>query len=128
MSYNTTMLDHLTVQNTGVPIYVQLRDQILALIGRGLLKPGTQLPTMREVAVALKIDLNTVQRAYAELEREGVLTLMRGRGTYVVENPPPVSRKTGAEALAAKVLAQGKAAGIAPDDLIQALKALKGRA
>ena len=57
------MLDSLTVQNNGVPIYVQLRDQILGLIGRGALRPGSQLPTMRQVAVALKIDLNTVQRA-----------------------------------------------------------------
>ena len=72
------MLDGLSVQNNGVPIYVQLREQILALIGRGVLKPGAQLPTMRQVAVALKIDLNTVQRAYAELERDGVLTKQRG--------------------------------------------------
>ena len=78
------MLDHLTVQNTGVPIYVQLRDQILALIGRGMLKPGSQIPTMRQVAVALRIDLNTVQRAYAELEREGALTKIRGVGTFAV--------------------------------------------
>src|SRR3569833_4624413 len=83
------MLGHLTVQNTGVPIYVQLRDQILALIGRGVLKPGSQLPTMRQVAVALKIDLNTVQRAYAELERDGALTKIRGGGTIVKDAPPP---------------------------------------
>ena len=75
------MLDQLAVQNNGVPIYVQLREQILALIGRGLLKPGSQLPTMRQVAVHLKIDLNTVQRAYAELERDGVLSKMRGVGS-----------------------------------------------
>ena len=75
-------LDGSVVQNNGIPIYVQLREQILALIGRGTLKPGSQLPTMREVAVALKIDLNTVQRAYAELERDGVLAKLRGVGTY----------------------------------------------
>ena len=56
------------------------------LIGRGVLKPGSQLPTMRQVAVALKIDLNTVQRAYAELERDGVLTKLRGVGTFVTES------------------------------------------
>src|SRR3569832_236430 len=83
------MLESLSVQNNGIPIYVQLREQILALIGRGALKPGAQVPTMRQVAVALKIDLNTVQRAYAELERDGVLSKQRGVGTFVTEAPPP---------------------------------------
>ena len=77
------MLDGLTILGNGVPIYVQLREQILAMVGRGVLKPGAQIPTMRQVAVALKIDLNTVQRAYAELERDGVLTKLRGSGTFV---------------------------------------------
>ncbi|HEX4270939.1 MAG TPA: GntR family transcriptional regulator, partial [Rhizomicrobium sp.] len=83
------MIEDLVLQNNGVPIYVQLREQILSAIGRGALKSGTQLPTMRQVAVALKIDLNTVQRAYAELERDGVLAKMRGVGTFVTETQPP---------------------------------------
>ena len=119
------MLDGLTLQDNGIPIYVQLRDQFSALVGRGALAPGQRLPTMREVAVALKIDLNTVQRAYAELEREGILTLVRGRGTFVAETPPARDHKPAAEALAAKVAAQAKAQGVSPDDLIRALKALK---
>src|SRR4051812_28249374 len=97
-----TMLDGLTLQDNGIPIYVQLRDQLSALVGRGALSPGERLPTMRQVAVALRIDLNTVQRAYAELEREGILTLVRGRGTFVAETPPATSRKADAGALAAK--------------------------
>ena len=83
------MLEILSVQDNGVPIYVQLREQILALIGRGVLKSGAQVPTMRQVAVALRIDLNTVQRAYAELERDGVLSKQRGVGTFVTDAPPP---------------------------------------
>ena len=122
------MLNHLLLQDNGVPIYVQLREQIAAAVGRGLLKPGARLPTMREVAVALRIDLNTVQRAYGELERAGLLTLIRGSGTYVAVAPPVQSRKPDAAALAAKVAAQARAEGIAPDELIQALKALKARA
>src|SRR5258708_35095966 len=86
------MLDGLSIQDNGIPIYVELREQILGLIGRGALKPGAQLPTMRQVAVALKIDLNTVQRAYAELEHDGVLTKQRGVGTFVTEAPPPAAR------------------------------------
>ena len=121
------MLDHLTVQNTGVPIYVQLRDQILALIGRGVLKPGSQIPTMRQVAVALRIDLNTVRHAYDELERAGAVTLVRGRGSFVAE---PAAALTGpdheaeAERLARQALAAAAAAGVDPHALAQKITAL----
>jgi len=122
------MLESLSVQDNGVPIYVQLRDQILALIGRGSLKPGTQVPTMRQVAVALKIDLNTVQRAYAELEREGVLSKQRGVGTFVTETaPPPRNTKRQLQDFAARVAAQAKGQGIALEELAEALARLAGR-
>ena len=123
------MLDGLIIQNNGVPIYVQLRDQLLALIGRGVLKPGSQLPTMRQVAVALRIDLNTVQRAYAELERDGVLSKLRGVGTFVTEAPPPPrnSRKQ-IQDFAFRVAGEARGAGIALDDLAEALTRLAGRA
>ena len=120
------MLDQLTVRNNGVPIYVQLREQILALIGRGVLKPGSQLPTMRQVAVELKIDLNTVQRAYAELERDGVLAKVRGVGTFVTEAaPPPRNTKKQVQDFAFRVAAEARGAGIALDDLVQALAKLR---
>jgi GntR family transcriptional regulator len=83
-----SLLRHLRVRPTGVPIYVQLRDQLLHAIGAGVAGPGDQMPTMREVAVALKVDLNTVRRAYDELERRGVITLQRGRGSFVAARPP----------------------------------------
>jgi len=122
------MLEGLSIQDNGIPIYVQLREQILALIGRGLLKPGAQMPTMRQVAVALKIDLNTVQRAYAELEREGVLSKQRGVGTFVTETaPPPRNAKKQVQDLAARVAAQAKGQGIALEDLAEALARLAGR-
>ena len=122
------MLEGLSVQNSGVPIYVQLREQILGLIGRGVLKPGTQLPTMRQVAVALRIDLNTVQRAYAELERDGVLAKQRGVGTFVTETPAPRNAKKQVQDFAHRVAAQAGSQGIALDDLVQALTRLAGRA
>jgi GntR family transcriptional regulator len=122
------MLQSLSVQDNGIPIYVQLREQILALIGRGLLKPGAQMPTMRQVAVALRIDLNTVQRAYAELEREGVLSKQRGVGTFVTETaPPPRNTKKQVQDFAARVAAQAKGQGIALEDLAEALARLAGR-
>jgi len=123
------MLDTLSVQNNGVPIYVQLREQILALIGRGMLKPGTQVPTMRQVAVALKIDLNTVQRAYAELERDGVLSKQRGVGTFVTDTPPaPRNARKQAQEFAFRIAAQAKGQGIALDELAEALARLAERA
>jgi GntR family transcriptional regulator len=125
------MLDGLSVQNNGIPIYVQLREQILALVGRGVLKRGGQLPTMRQVAVALKIDLNTVQRAYAELERDGVLTKLRGVGTFVTDDaPPPVSQRTArrqAQDFAYRIAAQAKGQGIALEELAEALARLAER-
>jgi len=121
------MLDGLAIHNNGIPIYVQLRQQILALIGRGVLKPGVQIPTMRQVAVALKIDLNTVQRAYAELERDGVLAKQRGVGTFVTETPPPRNAKKPVQDFAHRIAAQAKAQGIALDDLAEALARLAGR-
>src|ERR1700754_350605 len=116
------MLQSLSVQDNGIPIYVQLREQILALIGRGVLKPGTQLPTMRQVAVALKIDLNTVQRAYAELERDGVLTKLRGVGTFITDAaPPPRNARRAVQDFASRVAGEAKGQGIALEDLAQAL-------
>src|SRR5476649_2647261 len=119
------MLDGLALQNNGIPIYVQLREQIAASVGRGELAPGSRLPTMRQVAVALSIDLNTVQRAYAELEKDGILTMVRGRGSFVADAPPARPARTEADGLAAQVAAQAQAAGIALDDLAEALKRLK---
>jgi GntR family transcriptional regulator len=123
------MIDGLTLQDNGVPIYVQLREQILALIGRGSLKPGTQVPTMRQVAVALKIDLNTVQRAYAELERDGVLSKQRGVGTFVTDTaPPPRNTKKQVQDFAARIAVQAKGQGVSLEELAEALTRLAGRA
>lgn len=75
----------LRIESSGVPIYVQIRDQVMHLIGTGALEPGQQMPTMRQVAVVLRVDLNTVRHAYDELARAGVINVVRARGTYVAE-------------------------------------------
>lgn len=120
------MLDRLLIAENGIPIYIQLREQLLRAIGAGVLLPGEQLPTMRQVAVALKIDLNTVQRAYAELERESVLVTTRGRGTFVANPPPPldpVRHGLEIDALAAQTIAAARAAALDPADLARAILA-----
>lgn len=124
------MLDHLHLQQSGVPIYVQLREQILQAVGDGRLAPGAQLPTMRQVAVALKVDLNTVQRAYASLEREGVLTTLRGRGSFVAQAPPaidPAMRRAAIEGLAHRAIASARSQGIDPAELGRAILLLSER-
>ena len=85
------LLAALRVERSGVPIYVQIRDQVLNALAAGLLRPGERMPTMRQMAVALKVDLNTVRHAYDELERAGAITLVHGSGTFVRERPAPDS-------------------------------------
>ncbi len=70
---------------SSIPIFVQIMSQIKHLIASGALQPGQQLPTIRELAVSLTVNLHTVAHAYAELEKEGLLTIQRGRGTFVSE-------------------------------------------
>ena len=124
---HTDLLKLLRLDDSGVPIYVQLRDQILRNLGAGVLARGDQMPTMREVAVALKIDLNTVRHAYDELERMGAITLIRGRGSFVAEPPPPMgvrAQATQIDSLAKQTLALAAAAGIDPAALADRIKAL----
>ena len=87
----------LHIEKNGVPIYVQVRDQMLRLIGTGVLAPGEQMPTMRQLAVALKTDLNTIRHAYDELARSGAIVVVRARGTYVAERPAPAAARASAE-------------------------------
>ena len=111
-------LTQLQLRNDGVPIYVQIREQLLAAIATGVLTPGSQLPTMREVAVALKIDLNTVRHAYDEMERRGAIDLVRGRGSFVATHPSPAPIDAEPlDLLARQTIAKAEAAGFTPADL-----------
>jgi len=112
----------LHIEDNGVPVYVQIREQMLQAIGAGVLRPGEQMPTMREVAVALKVDLNTVRHAYSDLEQTGAIVILRARGTYVAERPPPIDgarRAKQVESLAQQTIAMALAAGIEPADVAQ---------
>src|SRR5258708_39718657 len=124
---HTDLLTSLRLESSGVPIYVQLREQILRQLGAGVLTAGDQMPTMREVAVALKIDINTVRHAYDELERIGAITLVRGRGSFVAK-PPPVmgarAQNVKVDSLAKQVLATAAAMGLDPALVAERIKAL----
>jgi GntR family transcriptional regulator len=124
---HTILLKSLRLDNSGVPIYVQLREQILRRLGAGVLARGEQMPTMREVAVALKINLNTVRHAYDELERMGAITLIKGRGSFVAAPPPPLGVRARAmqiDSLARQALAAAAATGIDPAALADRMKVL----
>ena len=116
---------------SGIPVYLQLREQVLHAISRGALKPGDQLPTVREVAVDLSINPNTVNRAYAELERDGYLTSRRGRGTFIAE--PPTALKGAAtrhdrlDDIAGRALAECGSFGFTAEELIDALQRVAAR-
>jgi len=75
-------------RKSAVPVHVQLTTQIRHLIGTGSLKPGMQLPTVRQLAGFLRINRNTAARALADLHRDGYVESQPGRGTFVVERPP----------------------------------------
>ena len=126
-TYRQNLLDGLRLGSAGVPIYVQLRDQLLHAIGDGVLAPGDQMPTMREVAVALKVDLNTVRHAYDELERAGAIRLERGRGSFVADTPPtvdPPTRAAQTDTLARQILAMAAGQGVDPLVLAERITAL----
>jgi GntR family transcriptional regulator len=126
-THQQTVLATLRLGEGGVPIYVQLREQLLGAIGAGVLAPGDQMPTMRQVAVALRVDLNTVRHAYDELERAGAIRLERGRGSFVADAPPAIdadARTAQIENLARQSLAMAQAQGIDPRDLAERIIAM----
>ena len=78
---------------TGTPFYRQIIDQILFGIASGNLKTGEQLPTVRSLAVDLKVSLNTIAKAYQELELKKFLEMQQGSGTFISKQVPRISEK-----------------------------------
>jgi GntR family transcriptional regulator len=108
------------------PIYAQLERGLRAAVATGRLRPGDQLPTVRELAVELRVNANTVARVYSELERAGVITTKRGVGSFVSATPaqasPPRDRERRLRAFTTRVLADAAAAGFSVAELIAALR------
>lgn len=74
---------------SGVPIYAQIVEQITRQVLDGTLRVGDQLPTVRQLAADLRINFNTVARAYRILDENGLISTQQGRGTYILEKPTP---------------------------------------
>ena len=81
------MLIHVN-PSSGVPVHVQIGTQVKNAVAAGALKKGDSLPSVRKLAVELRINPNTVARAYQELERDGVIATVPGGGTYVAGHTP----------------------------------------
>jgi GntR family transcriptional regulator len=115
------------------PIYAQLERSIRAAIASAKLKTGDKLPTVRQLAVDLRVNANTVAKVYAELERAGVVATQRGIGTFVRDQPaptPPPSRRDRERELRPlvdRLLADASAIGIPLHEVIQYMKALETR-
>jgi GntR family transcriptional regulator len=107
------------------PIYAQLERGLRAAIAAGRLRIGDQLPTVRQLAVDLRINANTVARVYSELERGGVLETRRGVGSFVSATPgrarTPREHDRRLRAFVTRVLADADAAGFTLEDVIEAL-------
>lgn len=85
---------------SGLPIYTQIVNQIQSQLVNGILKPGDQLPTVRALALELRVNFNTVARAYRILDEAHIISTQQGRGTFITEIPPPeVSEKLRTESL-----------------------------
>ena len=114
-------LDH----RSGIPIYRQIISQILYAIARGDLAPGTQLPTVRQLAALLSVNPNTIIKAYKELEIRGNLEARQGTGTFVSETEvtiAPGEKKQLLAALCKEVVGRAGAYGIELGEIIEALK------
>lgn len=79
---------------SGVPIYTQIVEQVEARVMSGALRPGDQLPTVRQLASELRVNFNTVARAYRILDEAGLISTQQGRGTYILEQPSPDAANT----------------------------------
>lgn len=113
--------------HSGVPVYRQLIDQVLGAIATGVLRTGDQLPTVRQVAVDLAINPNTVMRAYREMEIRGILDTQQGAGTFIAEQQAPVpkeERQRQLAQLAGEFVSRAGLLGFTVDELIQALRGM----
>ncbi len=106
---------------SGVPVYRQIIDQVLGGIAAGNLKPGDQLPTVRQLAVDLAINPNTVVRAYRELEIREVLATQQGTGTFITDKKAEnneMERQRRVAQLSGELLAKAGAEGITLQELL----------
>jgi GntR family transcriptional regulator len=120
----TTFSDWTIDFSSGIPVYRQIVNLLFFEIGRGTLREGDRLPTIKELAERLKINPNTVAKAYRELDLKGIIASRRGDGSFVaalLNRPPSLSaaqKKAKLDELFGRVIAEAKAYGITEKDII----------
>jgi DNA-binding transcriptional regulator YhcF (GntR family) len=109
--------------SSGVPFYRQIIDQVLLAVADGRMKAGTQLPTVRQLAVDLSVNLNTVAKAYREMEIRGIVQTQQGTGTFIAARTSTGSRekRKATQDLMDRFIANAEALGIPIEDLVEAL-------
>ncbi len=108
-----------------LPIYTQIVEQIRRLVANGVLKPGDQLPTVRQLATELRVNFNTIARAYRLLDEAGLISTQQGRGTYIWEQPSPATnlklRRQVLEELTRQYLADATRLGFSLEEVAQGI-------
>jgi GntR family transcriptional regulator len=111
-----------------LPIYEQIVEQVRAWILKGRLKPGDQLPTVRQLALDLRVNLNTVARAYRILDEAGIISTQRGRGTYIWEQPSEAAmaqlRQKSLIEMARDYLAEAARLGFSPQEALEQIQSV----
>ena len=104
---------------SGIPIYLQVVERIKERLAAGLLKPGDQLPTVRSLASDLRVNFNTIARAYRIMDDAGIISTQQGRGTYILETPSPEVigsiRENALEDLTRRYIVDAERLGVAPE-------------
>jgi GntR family transcriptional regulator len=116
---------HIHIANDGVPIYLQIVNQVKYLVASGRLAPGEELPPIRTLAEQLRVNPNTVARAYRDLELGGVVAKRRTAGTYVSGAGSPLARRERLKILTERIdalLAEARQLGVSTDAVIDLLR------
>jgi GntR family transcriptional regulator len=115
---------------SGVPFYRQIIDQVKSAIATGRVGPGDRLPTVRQLAVDLSVNPNTVSRAYTELELTGLVETQMGSGTFVGQKPvqqDDVERRRLLDQICQELLSRASSHGFTLDDILHNLQQRKDR-
>jgi len=108
-----------------IPVTSQIVAQIQQSLASGTLKPGDQMPTVRALATELRVNFNTVARAYRVLDENGIISTQQGRGTFIMEQPPPEAssalRREALSTLARRYLEESQRLGFNSEESLRAL-------
>lgn len=129
MASNPASIQITIDQDSGIPIWLQLRNRLIYLISSGQFAKGDKLPTVREMAVKLGINYNTVSKVYQDVERDGYIKSQRGRGTFVhdgyLKNPDSATDEM--DSLVDAFIAQCDELGVPRTDIVRRVESRLAR-